>query len=62
MTIKYIQVKCEYCGGEGRFMEMVCYGGSPFEKYERCSECYGEGTIEYEEGDYIIAKLAGEVA
>ena len=36
-------IECETCGGEGYVMEMVCYGGSPYEKKDVCPDCDGEG-------------------
>lgn len=55
----YIELQCEECGGEGRTMTMRCYGGMPMEEYDDCEECYGNGTIEILESDYIIMKLSG---
>lgn len=36
---------CDTCHGEGRGMTMVCYGGSPYEKYVECPDCDGNGQI-----------------
>lgn len=40
--------ECETCGGTGQLMEMVCYGGMPYEVIEICPDCDGTGQI-YEE-------------
>ena len=54
MTISYIETKeemdelyeiCEECNGEGRTMEMKCYGDMPHEVYNDCEVCGGEGFI-----------------
>lgn len=38
-------VECPECGGSGRRMTMVCYGGPPIERWEWCDLCEGEGVI-----------------
>lgn len=38
---------CETCGGTGECMEMVCYGGAPYEVTNPCPDCDGpEDEIE----------------
>lgn len=34
---------CDACGGSGRGMAMVCYGGPPQEIEVDCEECGGTG-------------------
>lgn len=40
------QEECEYCGDTGRTMKMVCYGGSPIERWEDCTYCDWEDRDE----------------
>ena len=37
---------CNGCNGDGKVMEMVCYGGPPVERYAECPDCRGYGETD----------------
>ena len=39
---------CETCNGEGRCMDMACYGGPVVEITIDCPDCNGTGKTDYE--------------
>lgn len=41
-------IDCLTCGGTGRGMKMVCYGGAPYEVEDDCPDCE-DGQIEIED-------------
>lgn len=55
--IKYVE--CPDCKGSGEQMIAKMYPTGHTECWEPCEFCEGEGK--FEEADYIIMKLAGEV-
>ena len=52
-------IYCPACGGDGRQMTAKLYPTGHTEVWETCDFCNGEG--DFEESDYIVMKLSGEV-
>lgn len=52
-------IYCPECGGEGKQMIAKLYPSGHTECWEHCKLCDGEG--DFEEADYLVMKLAGEV-
>lgn len=52
-------IYCPECGGEGQTMIAKLYPSGHTECWVPCELCDGEG--DFEEADYLVMKLAGEV-
>ncbi len=52
-------IDCPECRGEGRLIEGRLYPNGHTEVWVKCEFCEGEGN--FEEADFILMKLAGEV-